>query len=162
MLLNISEAKQNEGKALHFNIDVELDSNIIADKGYSFESNISVDGEMEYDCEILTIKGKATYPIRFVCDRCGEPYIRKVVVDFVENFSNTGNVEHYPLTTNLDLTKPLIHNLMYDIPTRNLCKPNCKGLCKICGRNLNKGTCNCCSLEIDDNNPFKKLKNKLK
>lgn len=162
MLLNINKAKQSEGKPIHFNIKVKLDDDIISERGYSFEDEVEVCGEMEYDCEILTIKARATYPIRFVCDRCGEPFVDKIVVDINENFSNTGNVEHYPLTTSLDLTKPLIHNLMYNIPTRNLCRQDCKGLCRICGRNLNKGKCNCCPLEVDDDNPFAELKKKIK
>lgn len=33
--------------------------------------------------------------------------------------------------------------VLLSLPTRTLCKPDCKGLCPRCGQNLNVGKCNC-------------------
>ena len=30
-----------------------------------------------------------------------------------------------------------------ELPIRTLCKENCKGLCPVCGKNLNEGECGC-------------------
>ena len=33
--------------------------------------------------------------------------------------------------------------ISFNMPTKILCKPDCKGICKVCGKNLNKGDCGC-------------------
>lgn len=33
--------------------------------------------------------------------------------------------------------------VLLSLPSRTLCKPDCKGLCPRCGQNLNVGSCNC-------------------
>ena len=39
-------------------------------------------------------------------------------------------------------------DLVLELPLRYLCKPDCKGLCCRCGKNLNDGPCGC-QKEID-------------
>ncbi len=46
------------------------------------------------------------------------------------------------------------------IPYKKLCKPDCKGLCPVCGTNLNENTCNCKVSKKES--PFAILKNLLK
>ena len=39
---------------------------------------------------------------------------------------------------------PLVRDtLLVAEPLRELCKSDCKGLCPVCGQNLNEGTCTC-------------------
>ena len=33
--------------------------------------------------------------------------------------------------------------ISFNMPTKILCKPDCKGICKVCGKNLNEGDCGC-------------------
>jgi len=39
--------------------------------------------------------------------------------------------------------------LVLDIPSRPLCRPECKGLCPECGNNLNESTCEHPESQID-------------
>jgi uncharacterized protein len=39
--------------------------------------------------------------------------------------------------------------LLLSLPMQPLCKPDCAGLCPICGQDLNQGPCDCVSVEID-------------
>lgn len=48
----------------------------------------------------------------------------------------------------LDLTEVLRQNVLVSIPMQVLCKPDCRGLCPICGSNLNEGPC-ACQPEVD-------------
>ena len=43
----------------------------------------------------------------------------------------------------LDLSDLLREELLLFFPTKMLCKPDCKGLCCKCGKNLNDGPCDC-------------------
>lgn len=45
---------------------------------------------------------------------------------------------------------PQIQESIYTLlPVKVLCRSDCKGLCPVCGQDLNEGTCSCHSEEID-------------
>lgn len=43
----------------------------------------------------------------------------------------------------LDLLPALREELLLALPGYPVCRPDCKGLCAVCGTDLNAGTCNC-------------------
>lgn len=55
---------------------------------------------------------------------------------------------------------PLIRELtLLEVPIQPICRPDCLGLCQVCGKNLNEGDCGC---EDDDIDPrLAKLKELL-
>jgi len=45
---------------------------------------------------------------------------------------------------------PLIRELaLLEVPIQPICRPDCQGLCQVCGQNLNEGDCGCEDDEID-------------
>ena len=88
------------------------------------------------------------------CDRCGE----ETITPFVRSFDHTvvqslvgDNEDDYleaPDFT-LDLDSPVTADILLDLPSKHLCKEDCKGLCPKCGKNLNHGDCGCDLREID-------------
>jgi len=53
---------------------------------------------------------------------------------------------NYPVDKSLpiiDLNPEIREEIIIDFPIKPLCKPDCKGLCVRCGKNLNEGKCNC-------------------
>ncbi len=61
------------------------------------------------------------------------------VGDAIENEDSLELMEGYHL--NVD---ELVNNeLLLNWPMKILCKEECKGICKVCGRNLNDGACGC-------------------
>jgi len=80
------------------------------------------------------------------CVRCLELYEQPLVADFDEVFSyKTVDFTESGLTVpedgNLDLDPVVREYLMLDSPLKPLCRPDCQGLCTVCGENLNLGTC---------------------
>jgi uncharacterized protein len=43
----------------------------------------------------------------------------------------------------LDLDQLVEEDVNLAIPSKYLCNPDCKGLCSICGKNLNENQCDC-------------------
>lgn len=43
----------------------------------------------------------------------------------------------------IDLTPVVAENLALGLPMKPLCRPDCRGLCPTCGKNLNEGHCQC-------------------
>ena len=49
----------------------------------------------------------------------------------------------------LDLLAPVEEQLMLEMPSKTLCREDCRGLCQKCGKNLNEGPCTCEEHEVD-------------
>lgn len=43
----------------------------------------------------------------------------------------------------IDLNPDIREEIILDSPMKPLCRPDCKGLCPKCGKNLNESKCNC-------------------
>lgn len=74
-------------------------------------------------------------------------------LSFEEIISNhyTGNV--------IDLTEVLQQSILLHLPLKPLCDEACRGLCEVCGANLNDGDCGCHIEQIDPRwEALKKLK----
>ena len=57
---------------------------------------------------------------------------------------NDDNDEYIVVEDNvLDLTELVCEDIILSLPTRFLCREDCKGICSKCGKNLNEGKCDC-------------------
>ena len=80
------------------------------------------------------------------CVRCLEPFEQDLKTEFSEvyafkshNFTESGLF--VPEDGNIDLSPVIREYLMLDLPIKPLCKPDCLGLCVVCGENLNLSMC---------------------
>ncbi len=92
----------------------------------------------------LTCRVEYTAP----CDRCGEEAneiysfdILRTIVTSLEN-EDADEMTVVP-DMKLDLEDFCYADIIMSLPTKHLCKEDCKGLCPSCGTNLNLGRCDC-------------------
>jgi uncharacterized protein len=94
----------------------------------------------------LLVQAKFQGDIEMECVRCLEPAIQTLKADFSELYAfstrtTTDSGLILPEDGHIDL-EPLVREyLIIEVPIQPLCKPDCKGLCPICGENLNLTTC---------------------
>ena len=84
---------------------------------------------------------------QFACDRCLEECHETQEIPFEEIFRQ-GEAEPLgdatPFTGDVIELDALVRDtLLTAQPLHSLCKPDCKGLCPVCGANLNHGECGC-------------------
>jgi uncharacterized protein len=94
----------------------------------------------------LLIEGFFEAIIPLECVRCLEPLDQplKTKFDEVYAYKNTDFTESgliIPEDGNIDLGPVVREYLMLEYPIKPLCKPDCQGLCTVCGENLNFTTC---------------------
>lgn len=94
----------------------------------------------------LLFEGKFAAETELECVRCLEPYNQQLDTDFNEvfayqtrNFTESGLL--VPEDGNIDLSPMIREYFMVALPIKPLCKPDCQGLCVVCGENLNLSTC---------------------
>lgn len=164
MRVNISEIIKNHGAYLDIKFSEDLpDLDVIADE-YIVKNPIDFKGRVVNFSGILKLEGclKTNYTAK--CFRCLKEMDESIEIDITEDFVEAGKGdtdEAYTFEGNyIDLDKPLKDNIILSLPTRKLCKEDCKGICPQCGCNLNEESCNC---EDDKINPqMEVLKNFFK
>ncbi len=95
------------------------------------------------------VKGKMAGSYEMICDRCLEKVRSYLETEITDNFLPANNScekedgDKIYLGDELDLTETLLETINLKIPMKNLCSPDCQGLCLVCGLNLNTQTCKC-------------------
>jgi uncharacterized protein len=104
----------------------------------------------------VAIDGFLSTGLLLRCDRCLETFSKEVSTDFhiyVSVFPYAGEAEVELLENDLNLdfmvdnfldTDQIIkEQLILNLPMKTICSDDCKGLCHVCGCNLNKANCSC-------------------
>ena len=98
------------------------------------------------------ISGHIINTVLYDCDRCLESFCNKNIIKTDLLLSNdSGKLDNQNYETiyfsdhkdSVDLTKILLEILIIEIPFKKLCTNPCKGLCPVCGINLNYKLCSC-------------------
>lgn len=105
----------------------------------------------------VLITGTVDIEVMIPCARCLEevPTSIRFDIDKKLRIEEDGLVDDemeqpdYLIGFELDVDKLVYAEILVNWPMRVLCKDDCKGICKVCGMNLNKGTCNCDSFVPD-------------
>ena len=74
--------------------------------------------------------------MQLTCSRCLEEFAFSLSKQISLNFPIEDKEE-------IDITDNLREEVILSYPLKPLCRPDCLGLCPVCGQNLNKGKCNC-------------------
>jgi uncharacterized protein len=93
----------------------------------------------------LVVKGTLSVTLSVECIRCTEFFSTTLRdLSFLRAYEIPEGVE------TVDLTADIREDILLDLPAYPVCKPDCKGLCPQCGKNLNGGDCACRPPEGND------------
>jgi uncharacterized protein len=109
------------------------------------------------DKEQFHLTGTVRTTLELPCSRCLEPFRSPVDASFDLRYQphalNTGSdereIEEDDLSTafyendEIDLGQLMREQFYLSVPMKPLCQDDCRGLCPMCGTNLNRGTCEC-------------------
>ena len=146
MKLDVAEPAFTLGESRSFSFLVPPESLDMGADAPQFCGHIRVAGTVMNTGLSFRVAGEITACRSFVCDRCLSEGTRKTTLDFSEDYAKTpGETDEAAL---YDGDAVVIDSLVRDTllvaePLRELCKSDCKGLCPVCGQNLNEGTCAC-------------------
>ncbi len=109
-----------------------------------FIGEIKIIGTVEDVGRCFVVRGRIEYRKSFTCDRCLAQAEADNVHEFAEEIEKSAAVDDV-----IDVTELLRDELLAGQPMKNLCKDDCKGLCPVCGANLNDGECGCDKFIVD-------------
>lgn len=97
------------------------------------------------------ISGRCSLTIDLPCDRCLTPVAVPLMLDFcrevfapeMEVSEEEKEEQQFMDGYELKLEELLREELQLSWPSKVLCGEECKGICPVCGQNLNEGSCDC-------------------
>lgn len=165
MIIDLSHFLVDNETVYTFSFDFE-DEDIRELDDYNSIHPISIIGEVYKAGKDLMFNIKGLYQYKSICDRClikternisfeSSGKLEKKGRENIEDFDDAEDIIYY-LDTKVNLLEYVWNQILSSIPMKNLCNKNCKGLCPVCGIDLNKDSCKC---EIETGNlQFQKLR----
>ena len=153
MVINLSEIMSVKGNVVKKQAPIELESFCMEGIEYPFATKsfvnltISNIGERK-----LKVEGEAKLSLLIPCNRCLEDVETCFHINFEKQLDFNQDSEerikeldetNYISGYNLDVDLLVYDEILIDFPMKVLCDENCKGICKVCGQNLNSGSCTC-------------------
>ncbi len=135
-----------KGESVPFNFKISAEkfcSEDFLDNG-KFLGELEISGETVSNDLGIIIRGKIKCCKEFNCDRCLALSKENQIHEFEEEIDSAEIIEDL-----IDITDLVRDTLIASQPIKNLCKVDCKGLCPVCGKNLNEGECNCQRFNVD-------------
>lgn len=147
MVIDLKGLFENEGGCLKVEGEIsparlkEIDS-------FSFVPPVTLRGVISNRVGMVTMKYTVTAAVDDVCSRC----LRKLNRVFSFDFEHILVREKYDENDDelilaegecLDMDELGVSDLLPEMPSKLLCRRDCKGLCPICGADLNESDCGC-------------------
>ncbi len=152
--INVAEIKKRlvGEKALAFDLSpAELE---ITSAEMAIEGTVHVEGTMSNAGDVLLLQAVLAAKVQRTCGRCLKDFTGVVQAEVIEKFypASAEHIENDAFVYDsdvIDITEPLREGLLLAEPMQALCKPDCRGLCPVCGADLNDGDCGCDRFTVD-------------
>ncbi len=148
MRLDISRALRTDGADFSFQESLDLSDVELLPGLYPFRKPVRVSGRVRNASGVveLTVRMEAGYQIP--CDRCCREIERVLVSEgsYLCGETQDPDSEKELLPVNghwIDLKELALGQLLPELPMQHLCGEDCRGLCPVCGKDLNEGACDC-------------------
>ena len=147
MILDLEKIFAGEEKDISFHYSVDLSSTAVGGS-FPFVSPVKVSGTVTGKEGFADLLFRAAFRFSIPCDRCAVQIDRSLLYSFshtlVPSLENEEDGRFLEVPAfKLDLDALVREDILLELPTKFLCRPDCKGICPVCGKNLNDGPCAC-------------------
>ncbi|HIU35659.1 MAG TPA: DUF177 domain-containing protein [Candidatus Fimenecus excrementigallinarum] len=109
---------------------------------------VTAEGAVENRAGVVTFSAAVSFVRHTACDRCLKalelPVRSEVSHVLVQQLADEADDAFVEVPTlRLDADALLREDILLLLPTKTLCRPDCKGLCPQCGADLNETDCGC-------------------
>ncbi len=158
MIINISDILQSANKERTEVATIEMDtfSSRLGDFPITQKAPISLRIANQENTQLF-ITGSVDLELMIPCGRCLKEvptalhFEIEKELQIGEESATDEDMEttDYLIGFELDVDKLVYAEILVNWPMRVLCKDDCQGICKVCGMNLNSGSCDCQRTELD-------------
>ena len=148
MNINIAERNNELSREVPFSFTTTAAKLSLNEADYDLLGDINVSGKAVYTGNSWRVSGVIELVKAFVCDRClkdcQEAQRQEFSEDYVREETAAQDEEANVFSGDvLDIQTMIKDTIVAAQSISNICQPDCKGLCPVCGANLNDGDCGC-------------------
>lgn len=147
MVIDVRRLFENPGERLEIS-GVISEERLSEISGYEFLPPVEVKGAAESRAGIVTMHYTVNARLNAECGRCLGRFVKDFSFDFehiiVRSLQGEDTGDYVvALCDRVDLDELGISDLLPEMPSKLLCREDCKGLCPKCGADLNESNCGC-------------------
>lgn len=165
MRLDVSKALVAEGQEIPFEAEVPLADSSLMGEAVTYPTPARLKGFYASVGDVIHVRGRMAFEARSRCVRCLEDSAQafETVFDTVFALSpDPDNPDVYVYDGAwIDLTRMAEDAALLALPMQWHCRPDCQGLCPICGVDRNKTRCSCRTEDATIQHPFSALQRLL-
>jgi len=135
-----------------------------------FRNEVTVHATLEKSSGQFLLRASVSTSAEVACDRCVALFLQPLQSKYQmyylwaepeEDRYDPAEVQVLAAgQTVIDLTDDVRQTVLLSLPLKHVCREDCRGLCPLCGRNLNEGSCTCTETHEDGRwDKLKELKN---
>lgn len=152
MLINLTDVFSSEGKVKEIEVPYEAEMFNCGTGAFLIIEKMPVSFKLSnIGTAKALVEGQGRLILEIPCDRCLKPVREEVSFSFAhEVMSPDGNMEEsdeemqsFMDGYELDVEDLIFNEIIINMPVKVLCRPDCKGICRVCGADLNAGDCGC-------------------
>ncbi len=147
MILDLHEIIEVPGKSVPF--QCELDEQRLSFPALvAFHGPVLAHGCVRNVAGVLEMEAEVAANMTVCCDRCGKPmernYVRQysAILQADEEGAEEGEAFSF-CGDSVDISDIVETCFILGFDQKFLCRDDCKGLCPVCGKDLNDGPCQC-------------------
>lgn len=150
MLYNLTDIFNNKVNEETREFELELDAVSIHGEIFEFDELTNVKITVAF-IETGKVRIKAEFGCMFTlcCDRCLKPVKTGIDIAYdgiAYSPEYDGECEdgcEFMEDYSLNIDELILSEILMNWPSKVLCKDDCKGICSVCGHDLNEGDCGC-------------------
>lgn len=147
MFIELEPVFNNIGEIKTFDYPLDM-SEYEYDCVFPFKAPVMVSGAVKNVAGIVEFSANVTVRYNGICDRCADDIDETFDYEFNHTFVTSLNDEENDELMliedmHFDVDSLITEDIFLSLPTKILCSDDCKGLCTVCGANLNNGDCGC-------------------
>jgi uncharacterized protein len=147
----VADLLRRPGAQRDVHLDVPLDDLASGAVFVPPDAPVHVDAKLERIPEGIVVRGEVDVQWASECSRCLRPIDGTLAVGVDELFEpHPIDGETYLLDHDaIDLDQVVRDAVVLELPPAPLCRPDCLGLCPVCGADRNDADCGCVEVEDD-------------
>ena len=160
MRIELDKLERRKGDFAHVYQPDELNP---IDERVKLTEPAAVSGKVRLAGNEVFVSGHIETRAQVECDRCLQPVELPVSADFALEYISGADYESSAVAEltedelsvsvfdgeTIDVDEIVKEQILLTVPTRMLCREDCKGICPECGTDRNTGECNCVTNDID-------------
>jgi uncharacterized protein len=151
--LHVNAAELLREPGLHRHVEVTVAAASIDARHEAIGGDVAAALELVSTLDDIALSGTVGVPWRGSCRRCLRVLEETIVVEVDERYAERPDErdEAFPIEHGqIDLAPVLREHVLLAVADARLCRPDCPGLCPVCGADLTAGPCECDTALVDE------------